>query len=165
MSERLTLFQETLQTTGAWLREIAEHLGTGDEHRAYHLLRATLGALRDRLLPDDAVGLAAQLPVLIRGLYYEDWRITAGPLPVHTRHEFLRLVAVRWRPVPAHELESGVRAVLAVLSRNIDFGETFAVLRALPDDLRDLFPEHMVRAAAEADQRSLAADGKHPPLH
>lgn len=161
--ERLTLFQETLQSSAAWIRQLAEATDL-DDHRAYNLLCATLWTLRDGLLPSDAVHLAAQLPVLIRGLFYEGWRLADVPLSLHDRSEFMRIVAMRHRTRPPRDLDAAVRAVLCVLSRNIDFGETFAVLRAMPDELRDLWPEHMVRAAVETERRQpRVADEPAPP--
>lgn len=160
--ERLTLFQDTLQSSAAWIRQLAEATDL-DDHRAYNLLCATLWTLRDGLLPNDAVHLAAQLPVLIRGLFFEGWRLGAVPLRLHDRGEFVRIIAMRHRTRPPRDLDAAVRAVLGVLSRNIDFGETFAVLRAVPDELRDLWPEHMVRAAVETERRP--PTGEPPPLH
>ncbi|PCC74062.1 Uncharacterized conserved protein, DUF2267 family [Nannocystis exedens] len=141
------LFQETLQTTRTWIREIMAAIPAIDAQQAYHLLCATLRSLRDRLPVEDAVQLAAQLPVLIRGLFYDGWRPTDVPLRIRDRQEFLRLVAARYQVRPLHDLEEGVRAVLAVMSRNIDFGETFSLLRTLPQELRELWPEHIRQAA------------------
>jgi uncharacterized protein (DUF2267 family) len=140
------LFQQTLQTSSTWIREIAEAVPGADEQQAYHLLCATLRTLRDRLLPEEAVQFGAQLPVLIRGLYYDGWRLADVPVRLRTRQEFLAQVLARYQARPL-DIEAGARAVLAVASRNIDFGETYQILRTLPVDLRQLWPEHMVQAA------------------
>jgi len=66
-------FDSTIQTTNVWLHDIMERLGWQDRHRAYHALRAVLHALRDRLPVDQAAALGAQLPMLVRGFYYEGW--------------------------------------------------------------------------------------------
>ena len=68
----LEVFDKTVQTTNAWLKEIMEVTGP-DRHRAYRVLAAVLHALRDRLTVDEAAQLAAQLPILVRGLYYDQW--------------------------------------------------------------------------------------------
>lgn len=141
------LFQETLQTTTHWLREIAEATPGVDEQQTYHLLCATLRTLRDRLPVEEAVQLGAQLPVLVRGLYYDGWRPSEVPVRIRSAAEFLVHIGTRYHARPLANLEDGVRAVFAVLSRNVDFGETFSVLRTLPHELRELFPEHIVRAA------------------
>ena len=69
----LDVFDKTLQTTNIWLDEIMDQIGPA-RHTAWHVLGATLHALRDRLTIDQAVHLGAQLPLLVRGLYYDQWR-------------------------------------------------------------------------------------------
>ena len=64
----LPVFDTTVQETNLWLKAIMEGLHTDDRHLAYVALRATLHALRDRIGPENAVHLAAQLPMLVRGL-------------------------------------------------------------------------------------------------
>ena len=55
----LEVFDKTVQTTNAWLKEIMEVTGP-DRHRAYRVLAAVLHALRDRLTVDEAAQLGAQ---------------------------------------------------------------------------------------------------------
>src|ERR1700719_1588627 len=68
----LEVFDKTVQTTNAWLKEIMEANGL-DRRRAYRVLAAVLHALRDRLTVDEVAQLGAQLPILVRGLYYDQW--------------------------------------------------------------------------------------------
>ena len=68
----LDVFDKTVQTTNIWLDEIMARMGP-DRHIAWHILGAVLRALRDRLPLDDAAHLGAQLPLLVRGLYYDQW--------------------------------------------------------------------------------------------
>jgi hypothetical protein len=64
--------------TNEWLKEIEEALGP-DRHRAYQALRAVLHCLRDRLTLSEAAQLADQLPMLVRGIYYEAWHPAESP--------------------------------------------------------------------------------------
>ncbi len=67
----LKAFDTTVEKTNLWLKEIMAEMGTNDRHRAYLALSAVLHALRDRLPMEEAIQLGAQLPMLIRGLFYE----------------------------------------------------------------------------------------------
>jgi uncharacterized protein (DUF2267 family) len=69
----VNVFDKTLQTTNIWLDEIMEELGP-DRQLTWHILGAVLRALRDRLPADLAAHLSAQLPLLVRGTYYDRYR-------------------------------------------------------------------------------------------
>ena len=88
-----SIIQHSVEKTHIWLNEVAEGLGDGDRQYAYRALRAVLHALRDRLTVDVAAKLAAQLPTLIRGVYYEDWDPSRTPLAIHDVKAFLDHVA------------------------------------------------------------------------
>lgn len=60
-----------------------------DEEQAYSALRAVLHAVRDRLTVDEATDLAAQLPMVVRGFYYEGWKPALAPNKERTVEEFL----------------------------------------------------------------------------
>ncbi|GAA4545025.1 DUF2267 domain-containing protein [Amycolatopsis samaneae] len=71
-----------------WLAAIADRLGTGDRHHTYRVLRAWLHLLRDRLTADAAAHFAAQLPELLRGVYFEGWAPSRVPIR-YTTTEFV----------------------------------------------------------------------------
>jgi uncharacterized protein (DUF2267 family) len=141
-------FDTTLQKTHAWLREIREDLGWSSEHAAYLALRGVLHALRDRLPVDEAVQLGAQLPMLIRGLYYEGWQAAGKPERARKEEPFLLDVVKYFGGreqgelmsfQPGADAEAVVRAVFRVLSRHTTEAESIRHL--LPAQLRALWPE------------------------
>ena len=137
----LEVFDKTVQTTNTWLKEIGEQIGP-DRQRCDQALRAVLFSLRDRLNPDEAAHLAAQLPMLVRGIYYEGYRPAGKPEKIRSRDEFLQKIGEhleQTRPLGADE---AVRAVFKVLDHYLDPGEMAEVKQALPQDIRALFPVH-----------------------
>jgi uncharacterized protein (DUF2267 family) len=135
----LDVFDRSAQTTHIWLNEITDEIGP-DRKLAWHVLSAVLRVLRDKLRPDDAAHLAAQLPLLVRGTFYEQYRPAQQPLALRSQDEFLQRIQdslVNVRPVdPA----AAARAVFAVLQHHIDPGEIAQVRHALPESIRALWP-------------------------
>ena len=137
----LDVFDSTVHQTNAWLKAIMGRLDTDDRHRAYLALRTTLQALRDRLQPEVATHLGAQLPLLVRGLYYEDWHIAGTPTRERHKDEFLAPIAAAFRRDPEVDPEQVARAVLATLAESIDPGQVSKIVAVLPHELRELWPQ------------------------
>jgi len=133
----LEAFDTTLQTTNLWLKELMAELGWQDRHKAYMGLRLTLHALRDRLTVAEAVQLGAQLPMLIRGFYYEGWTPAGKPLKERHKESFLAPL----RDYFGIDAERVARAVFKVLERRISAGELADIKSLLPHELNELWPE------------------------
>jgi uncharacterized protein (DUF2267 family) len=137
----LAVFDTTLQETNGWLRAIMEELDWDDRQRAYEALRGTLHALRDYLTVDEAAQLAAQLPMLVRGIYYEGWDPSRVPVEGRSREDFLRRVAAEIvRANPGLHPEPAARAVLRVVAGRVSAGEVEDVRGMLPKEVRGLWP-------------------------
>lgn len=136
----LSTFDETVQLTHTWLNEIMTRLNWDDKQRAYRLLRATLHALRDRLPPDEAVQLDAQLPMLIRGFYYEGWHPGGKPVAERTKDQFLSHIEDAFSQDPSSNVEEMAQAVFAVVSAHVSSGEVEDIKHILPKEVRDLWP-------------------------
>src|SRR5439155_19096467 len=98
-SSGLEVFDRTIQETNIWLGEIADDLGP-DRQVAYRVLRAVLHALRDRLTVEQAAHLSAQLPMLIRGIYYESYQPAKTPNTARSRIEFRDAVRGELNNIP-----------------------------------------------------------------
>ena len=145
MSQRgLSVFDETLQLTNIWLKELMDEMGWEDRRRAYLGLRLVLQAIRDHLTPDEAVHLGAQLPLLVRGFYYEGWQPARTPDRNRNVDDFLHRIEGGFRQGPGDEYIDPAEltaAVFTVLRRRISQGEFDQVMHALPKRLRKLAPE------------------------
>jgi len=133
----LDSFDATLHKTNRWLTELMQTLGWDDKHRAYLAMRAGLHTLRDRLGVHEAAKLGAQLPMLVRGFYYEGWDPNGKPLKERHKEQFLARFAQECSAEDPARVATGV---FSVLSKHVSPGEVEYVKRALPEELRDLWP-------------------------
>ena len=137
----LEVFDASLQKTQVWINDLMGELGWQEQpQKACLALRTALHALRDRLTVEEAVHLGAQLPILIRGIYYEGWTLKGKPVKERHRSEFLDHVAAVFRDDETVDPEKVMRAVLKVLARHISAGEAENVKHLLPKALRELWP-------------------------
>ncbi len=136
----LDVFDRTVQETNLWLKSLMDKLVTDDRHVAYFALRATLHALRDRIGPDNAVHLGAQLPMLIRGLYYEGWRMERSRTRERHKDAFIAHLTKELGGRTDIDAEEAARAVFEVLWDHVDPGEIAKVINMFPAELRDLWP-------------------------
>ncbi len=137
----LAAFDSTLQSTNVWLKELMEELEWDERQRAYHALRAVLHTIRDRLTIEEVADLGAQLPMLVRGIYYEGWTPSRQPVRrSRRREEFLAPIADAFRDHPEVSPEGVLWAVFKVLERHITPGEIKDVKQLLPETVRELCP-------------------------
>ena len=135
-----TTIAHAVQQTQEWLKELRDNGGLASEAEAYSILRAVLHQLRDRLTLGEAVDLGQQLPLIVRGIYYEGWRPSHAPEKIRSKQKFLDQVTMRLLP---HQIppEPAVRDVFAMLAHHCDPGEISDVIGQLPADLKELWPE------------------------
>jgi uncharacterized protein (DUF2267 family) len=122
-----------------WIAELAQRLRWRDRDKVYHALAATLHALRDCLPTHEAVFLGDHLPVLLRGLYFEGWRL-AKYGAFRTRDAFLERVREGVRHDPGIDAEQAARAVLALLAERLPPSELEDLRAVTPKELRALWP-------------------------
>jgi uncharacterized protein (DUF2267 family) len=136
----LDVFDRTLKITNIWLDDIMREMGWSSRQRAYHALRAVLHTLRDRLAVTDAVHLAAQFPILVRGVFFDGWRPECVPVDERSRDEFLMHVTDAFLFVMNADCHQITAAVLRVLTKHVSPGEVEKARRALPEAVRELWP-------------------------
>ncbi len=134
---RLDVIDRSVEKTHIWLNDLAEKLATDDGHHAYRVLRAFLHALRDHLSVDEAAALAAQLPIFVRGVFYEGWDPSRTPERARDIDSFLTRIANEAGLAGETEASFAAAAASRVLSRHISAGEARSVLNVLPAHLRE----------------------------
>ena len=130
----------TLEETHLWLEDLAEAGSLANEEQAYSALRAVLHSLRDRLTVEEAVHLSAQLPMLVRGFYFEGWKPSMAPNDEQTAEEFFASVRESLRNAALNmDVEAMVRDVLSFLERKLPEGQIRHVKTQLPAEIQALW--------------------------
>jgi len=135
----LESLEHTVELTHVWINALDERLRWNRKPRTYRLLKAVLHALRHWLPHEEAADLAAQLPTLLRGAYYEQWQPAHTPVKHRKRADFLARVDAAFAADPLADTAEAVTAVFDVLSEKISLGEVEDVRRSLPEDVRNLW--------------------------
>lgn len=127
--------EHAIHQTNVWLKDVAAELDSDDHQYAYRALRAALHALRDRLPVNEAAQLAAQLPDLLRGVYYEGWHPSKTPVRFHTREQLLDRIVQEGSFAGHTEASYAADAAFAVVRRRISAGQVADVMAVLPTDV------------------------------
>jgi uncharacterized protein (DUF2267 family) len=138
-----------VQQAHIWINDVEKRMDWNNKARAYRLLKTVLHTLRDHLPVNEAVDLGAQLPMLIRGVYYDQWRPATTPIKDRHPESFLATIDKAFRDDPLDDTAEAAAAVFSLLSDRISAGEIADVRQLLPAQLRLLWPaaqEGRVRA-------------------
>lgn len=134
----LPVFDKTLQTTNIWLDQIMDRLGP-DRQVAWKALSTVLHKLRDRLPVEPAAHLGAQLPLLVRGAYYDQYEPSRMPDTCRKAEEFVAEVDEWLQGVRPIDPKEAIAAVFEVLSRNLDPGQVEKTKSVLPEPIRHMW--------------------------
>ena len=135
---------QTLDTavgaTEEWVNALMARLGSQDKERTYLALLAALHALRDALPRDEAGYLGVQLPVLLRGLYFEGWHPASHIQRAKSRSPFVERIQEGVHRDPGIDAEGVAHAVFALLAERLPPGEVEDAKAATPEALRMFWP-------------------------
>ncbi|MGC5333782.1 DUF2267 domain-containing protein [Micromonospora sp. DT62] len=142
MAEQLhSAFESSMDKTNLILKDIEQAYGwpKAQRNQSYCALRTVLHLLRDRMPVQESVEFAAQLPVLVRGIYFDGWKPSDVPIKLN-RDDFLLEV----RQGFPYDAEGGpervVQVVLDTLRRHVTQGEWEDVKATMPRDMANMLP-------------------------
>jgi uncharacterized protein (DUF2267 family) len=108
--------------TEEWINALMARLGWQDKERTYLALLAALHALRDALPRDEAGYLGVQLPVLLRGLYFEGWHPASHIQRAKSRSAFVERIQ-EGASGSGHRRGRVAHAVFALLAERLPPGD------------------------------------------
>ena len=132
-------FAQATHIAEEWLDDLMARLGWHDRYRTCAALAAALHALRDALPQEAAIDVGNQLPILVRGLYYDAWH-PRGRSAARTRAAFLARIQDGVHREPAIDADAVAHAVLALLAARLTAAEIEDAKAEMPHDLHNLWP-------------------------
>ncbi len=135
----LDTFDSSVQKSDTWLKELKEDLHLQSRHQAYSTLRAVLHVLRDRLTIDESADLGAQLPLVIRGIYYDEYKPSRMPVKIRDKKEFLMRIKEHFRD--GVDPEQAAKSVFKVMKHKVTDGEIRDVENMMPPEVKELWEE------------------------
>lgn len=136
----LSVFDTTVQETNTWLNEISSEMGDPRKKVAYHALRGVLFALRDRLTQEEVFDLSAQLPLLIRGIFFEGYH-PAGKPAKYSIDEFIQRVNQELQVAGPVKTIPAIKAVLKIMEQHISAGEMEDIRDSVSADFREFWTD------------------------
>lgn len=140
MTRMIHVFERTNHEAHEWVNDLAGRCGWTNEREVLRLLRTVLVNVRDHLPVNEMAQFSAQMPVILRGMFFEGWQ--PKKTPVNERHaaEFIAAIEEKIGDVLDYRGEDDIVAVLRTINAHISRGEVEDVRACLPQQLRDLWP-------------------------
>jgi uncharacterized protein (DUF2267 family) len=163
MSAERTVFDHVVHTANTWLNDVATALDTDDIRFTHRALRAWLHVLRDRLTVDSAAKFGAQLPELLRGIYYEGWDPSKTPIKYGFDNYVLRFA--QEARIATKDVRSVISATTRALADHLSPGQLTEALAQLPADVRTLItgPVAAQTGTAPTAPATRPAEAQTPP--
>ena len=138
IAKNVTVFARTTHKSQLWINEMQQELKWLNGDSLYHLLRAVLQSLRDQMNVHEAAHFSAQLPLILRGAFFEGWNPHVEQLSGLSKDDFLEAVKGRLSHagLPKFELESGVLTTLNVIKKHISAGEMNDLISVVDPSLK-----------------------------
>lgn len=139
-AQGLEVIDHTVHQTHEWINELAERLDWSSRRSALRLMRITLRHLRDHLMVNELAQLSAQLPLLIRGFFFEGWIPKQTPIKERSSGDFAAHVAAGMGDTPEYRGHEDIKCVFDLLNAHLSRGEIEDIRASVPQDMRDLWP-------------------------
>lgn len=140
MTRTIHVFERTVHEAHDWINELAGRLGWSSERDALRLLRTVMCKIRDHLPVNEMAQFAAQLPLILRGMYYEGWQPKKTPVHERDAADFIKDIEAEVGDVLDYRGALDIKAVFDVINARISRGEVEDVRANLPQALRELWP-------------------------
>lgn len=140
MTRMIHVFERTTHEAHEWVNDLAGRTGWSNEREVLHLLRAVMTKIRDHLPVDEMAQFSAQLPIILRGMFFEGWQPKLTPVHERRAADFIASIDAVVGDVIGYQGPSDIKAVFNTINAHISRGEIEDIRACLPQDLRDMWP-------------------------
>lgn len=135
-------FEQYVEEGNVFLKKVAEQLDTPDDRQhAFRVVQAVFQALRDRITVEESMHLISELPMILKAVYVNGWKIPKERRDSSTIEEFLQEVLERSQ-TPGRDFGSDPRkevvAVFRVIREYVSPGEYAHVKGQLTPEIAEL---------------------------
>ena len=135
-----------------FVKELAVRLGSPeDRDRAARILRNILHLLRDQISSQESVQLMAQLPMFLKAVYVDGWKLNNKHNKIKDYDEFVsevRYPAARkiyTDFTSKEEAEAAIYIVFDMIQEKVSPGEINDIVNTLPSKLKPFFERYTVQ--------------------
>jgi uncharacterized protein (DUF2267 family) len=139
-------FEKYAAKGNEFLNKLATRLGDVENRdRAGRVLRCVLRALRNRVTIEESLQLLSQLPMVIKALYVDGWKIHHEFTRIKTMEDFSEEVLKEdghsaWRDFSSiEEATDAIEAVMKTLADYVSAGELHDVINLMPKEIKQHF--------------------------
>jgi len=129
-------------TGSEFVKKVAIELGDKENtSRAGRILRAVLHVLRDQSTPQESMQFISQLPMFIKAIYVDGWRLGSDKGRVWHLDDFITAVrneAASDDFLNEESCSQAIQAVFRVIREYVSDGEIEDLRRTLPEEIRVL---------------------------
>lgn len=140
-NNHVSVLSHSLQKSEAWISEMKTELSWLSNDNRYHVLRAVFHALRDQLSVNEAAHFSAQLPLVLRGTFYEGWNPPQKQPKALSKQEFLMAMRdhLQHADLLKFDLEKGAAVALGVIMSHVSYGEMNDIVKSSSESLKSFF--------------------------
>jgi uncharacterized protein (DUF2267 family) len=137
-------FEDNKKDAVVLLQDVAQELETEDMNKAGRIFRAVLQAIRDRLPVNEAVHFASQLPIIWKGIYFDQYDPDKVPVKIRDAQEWINYIRNKNAFAADNdfqlddEIAAAFKAVFQVLQRHMSDGQLQQVKEAMHQEIQEL---------------------------
>jgi uncharacterized protein (DUF2267 family) len=139
-AQGLEVIDHSVHLTHEWINELAARLGWSSKRSALRLMRVTLRHVRDHLMVNEMAQVSAQLPIMIRGFFFEGWVPKRTLTKERNVDDFIGAITAQMDEAEEYRGRDDIKCVFDLLNNRLSLGEVEDIRATLPTAIRDLWP-------------------------